>query len=59
MLLNIPRKKTGILEDVFSCGLVGSSAPPKNITMDVNHGFASSETDPYSNWLVSILLYFN
>jgi len=44
MLLNIPRKKTGILEDVFSCGwldaMKSSSAPPKNITMDVNHGFA-------------------
>jgi len=63
MLLNIPRKKTGILEDVFSCGwmdaMKSSSAPPENITMDVNHGLASSETDPYSNWLISILLYFN
>ncbi|RHN59858.1 putative trehalose-phosphatase [Medicago truncatula] len=29
-----------------------SSAPPKNITKDVNHGFVSSETDPYSNWLL-------
>ena len=56
MLLNIPRKKTGILEDVFSCGwldaMKSSSPPPKYITKDVNHGFSSSESDPYFNWLV-------
>jgi trehalose 6-phosphate phosphatase len=56
MLLNIPRKKTGILEDVFSCGwldaMKSSSPPPKNKTKDVNHGYASSEADPYFNWLV-------
>ncbi|MCH79735.1 trehalose-phosphate phosphatase A-like, partial [Trifolium medium] len=56
MLLNIPRKKTGILEDVFSCGwldaMKSSSPPPKNKTKDVNHGFASSEADPYFNWLL-------
>jgi trehalose 6-phosphate phosphatase len=56
MLLNIPRKKTGILEDVFSCGwldaMKSSSPPPKNKTKDVNHGFASSEADSYFNWLL-------
>ncbi|KAL5073546.1 hypothetical protein RYX36_012530 [Vicia faba] len=56
MLLNIPRKKTRIPEDVLSCNwldaMKSSSPPPKNVTKDVNHGFASSETDPYFNWLL-------
>lgn len=57
MLLNIPRKKTGILEDVRSSGwldaMKSSSPPPKKITKDVSHGFASSEADvAYFTWLV-------
>lgn len=57
MLLTIPRKKTGILEDVRSSGwldaMKSSSPPPKKITKDVSHGFASSEADvAYFTWLL-------
>ncbi|KAK7258229.1 hypothetical protein RIF29_32788 [Crotalaria pallida] len=57
MLLNIPRKKTGILEDVRSSGwldaMKSSSPPPRKITKDVSHGFASSEADvSYFSWLL-------
>lgn len=59
MLLTIPRKKTGILEDVRSNGwldaMKSSSPPPRKITKDVNHCFASSDADTagaYFNWLL-------
>ncbi|KAK7312082.1 hypothetical protein VNO77_35651 [Canavalia gladiata] len=57
MLLTIPRKKTGILEDVRSSGwldaMKSSSPPPKKIK-DLSHGFASSDADTtvYFNWLL-------
>ncbi|XP_061369013.1 trehalose-phosphate phosphatase A-like [Gastrolobium bilobum] len=59
LLLNIPRRKTGILEDVRSSGwldaMKSSSPPPKKIAKDVCHGFASPEADTasaYFNWLL-------
>ncbi|XP_057457008.1 trehalose-phosphate phosphatase A-like isoform X2 [Lotus japonicus] len=59
MLLTIPRKKTGILEDVrcssWLDAMKSSSPPPKNMTRDVSHGFASSEADTafaYFTWLL-------
>jgi len=59
MLLTIPRKKTGILEDVRSSGwldaMKSSSPPARKITKDVSHGFASSDSDTagaYFSWLV-------
>ncbi|KAL4389893.1 trehalose-phosphate phosphatase A-like [Arachis stenosperma] len=57
MLLTIPRKKTGLLEDVRSSSwldaMKSSSPPPRKITKDVSHGFASHESDAaYFNWLL-------
>nr|XP_025687156.1 trehalose-phosphate phosphatase A isoform X2 [Arachis hypogaea] len=57
MLLTIPRKKTGLLEDVRSSSwldaMKSSSPPPRKITKDVSHGFASHESDAaYFNWLM-------
>lgn len=57
MLLTIPRKKTGILEDVRSSSwldaMKSSSPTAKKITKDINHGFASSDADSaYLTWLV-------
>ncbi|RDY00285.1 Trehalose-phosphate phosphatase A [Mucuna pruriens] len=59
MLLTIPRKKTGILEDVRSSGwldaMKSSSPPARKITKDVCHGFASSDADTagaYFSWLL-------
>ncbi|OIV99412.1 hypothetical protein TanjilG_17222 [Lupinus angustifolius] len=57
MLLTIPRKKAGFLEDVRSSGwldaMKSSSPPPRKITKDVSHGFASSEADSsYFSWLL-------
>ncbi|KAF7824885.1 trehalose-phosphate phosphatase A-like [Senna tora] len=56
LLLTIPRKKTGILEDVRSSGwldaMKSSSPTAKKITKDINHGFASSDADSaYCTWL--------
>ncbi|XP_020215083.1 trehalose-phosphate phosphatase A [Cajanus cajan] len=59
MLLTIPRKKTGILEDVRCSGwldaMKSSSPPPRKIAKDVSHGFASSDADTagsYFSWLL-------
>ncbi|CAL0329164.1 unnamed protein product [Lupinus luteus] len=57
MLLTIPRKKAGFLEDVRSSGwldsMKSSSPPPRKITKDVSLGFASSEADSsYFSWLL-------
>ncbi|KAL2329363.1 hypothetical protein Fmac_022790 [Flemingia macrophylla] len=59
MLLTIPRKKTGFLEDVLSSGwldaMKSSSPPPRKITKDVCHGLASSDADTdcsYFSWLL-------
>lgn len=68
MLLTIPRKKTGILEDVRCSGwldaMKSSSPPARKITKDVGLGFASSDSDTagaYFSWLVlhtSLLVVF-
>lgn len=57
LLLQIPRKKTGILDDVRYSSLLdamkSSSPTAKKITKDINHGFASSDADSaYNSWLV-------
>ncbi|XP_061356220.1 probable trehalose-phosphate phosphatase G [Gastrolobium bilobum] len=56
-LLTIPRKKTGILDDVRSSGWLDamkSSSPTHNkISKDVSHGNASSDADAaYYTWLL-------
>lgn len=57
LLLTIPRKKTGILDDVRSNSwldaMKASSPPHKKITKDLNNGLALADTDvAYRNWLV-------
>lgn len=57
LLLTIPRKKTGILDDVRSCSwldaMKSSSPPHRKITKDVNNEFASSDADiAYRTWMV-------
>ena len=56
-ILLIPRKKTGILDDVRSSSwldaMKSSSPPHKKITKDVNNEYALSDTDAaYNTWLV-------
>ncbi|KAK4285134.1 hypothetical protein QN277_001875 [Acacia crassicarpa] len=56
-LLTIPRKKTGILDDVrcssWLDAMKSSSPTAMKITKDINHGFASSDADSaYSTWLL-------
>lgn len=55
LLLTIPRKKTGILDDVRASGwldaMKSSSPPHKKTTKDVNDHAASDEVI-YRNWLV-------
>ncbi|XP_028753478.1 trehalose-phosphate phosphatase A isoform X1 [Neltuma alba] len=57
LLLTIPRKKAGFLDDVRSSGwldaMKSSSPTAKKITKDINHGFASSDADSaYATWLL-------
>ena len=56
LLLTIPRKKTGILDDVRACGwldaMKSSSPPHKKIIKDVNNVHAASDEVAYRNWLV-------
>lgn len=62
--LAIPRKKTGILDDVRSNGwldaMKSSSPTNKKIPMDVGHGIASFDADAaYLTWLVSYTYFFH
>lgn len=57
LLLTIPRKKTGILDDVRSSSwldaMKASSPPHRKITKDVNNEFAASDADvAYRTWMV-------
>lgn len=57
LLLTIPRKKTGILDDVRSSGwldaMKSSSPPPMKITKAVNNEYASYDADvAYNAWKV-------
>lgn len=57
LLLNIPRKKTGVLDDVRASSwldaMKASSPPHKKITKDLNHETATSEADiAYRTWMV-------
>ncbi|PON89475.1 Trehalose-phosphatase [Trema orientale] len=57
MLLTIPRKKTGVLDDVRSSSwldaMKASSPPHRKITKDVNNEFATSDADvAYRTWMV-------
>lgn len=58
LLLTIPRKKTGILDDVRSTSWLDamkcSSPPPKKITKDVNNEYTLSDADvAYDAWMVN------
>lgn len=60
LFLTIPRKKTGILDDVRTSGwldaMKSSSPPPKKITKDVSNEYASSDADvAYNAWMVFLL----
>lgn len=60
LLLTIPRKKTGILDDVRSSGwldaMKSSSPPPMKITKAVNNEYASYDADvAYNAWKVFLL----
>lgn len=57
LLLSIPRKKTGILDDVRSSSwldaMKSSSPPHKKITKVFNNDYALSDADvAYNTWLV-------
>ena len=57
LLLTIPRKKTGILDDVRSSSwldaMKSSSPPHKKITKVFNNDYALSDADDaYNTWLV-------
>lgn len=59
LLLTIPRKRTGILDDVRSSGWLDamklSSPPPHKISKDCNHDCASSDASATDcSWLVLI-----
>lgn len=61
LLLTIPRKKTGILDDVRSTSWLDamkcSSPPPKKITKDVNNEYTLSDADvAYDAWMVFLAL---
>lgn len=60
LLLTIPRKKTGILDDVRSCSwldaMKSSSPPHRKIAKDVNNEFATSDADvAYRTWMVLLI----
>ncbi|PON56256.1 Trehalose-phosphatase [Parasponia andersonii] len=57
MLLTIPRKKTGVLDDVRSSSwldaMKASSPPHRKITKDVNNEYATSDADvAHRTWMV-------
>lgn len=68
LLLTIPRKKTGILDDVRSSSwldaMKSSSPPHKKITKVFNNDYALSDADvAYNTWLVffitSVFFFFS
>ncbi|OMO94908.1 Trehalose-phosphatase [Corchorus capsularis] len=56
LFLTVPRKKTGILDDVRASGWLDamkSSSPPHKKTREFNNEFASADTDvAYRTWMV-------
>lgn len=57
LFLAIPRKKTGVLDDVRACSwldaMKSSSPPHKRIAKESNNEFSSPDTDvPYRTWLL-------
>ncbi|KAK4745468.1 hypothetical protein SAY87_011780 [Trapa incisa] len=55
--LTVPRKKTGILDDVRSTGwldaMIASSPPPKRVTRDANEKDGAADTElSYQTWMV-------
>lgn len=62
LILTVPRKKTGILDDVRASGwldaMKSSSPPHKKITKDFNSELSSTDTDvAYCTWMVIIFLF--
>lgn len=62
MLLSIPRKKTGVLDDVRTAAwldsMKSSSPPPKKFAYDTNADQDSSDVDvSYRSWTVSKSLF--
>lgn len=60
LLLTIPRRKTGILDDVRSCtwldAMKSSSPPHRKISKGVNNEFATSDADvAYRTWMVLLI----
>ncbi|KAF5731071.1 Haloacid dehalogenase-like hydrolase superfamily protein isoform 2 [Tripterygium wilfordii] len=58
LILNIPRKKTGVLDDVRSSSwldaMKSSSPPHKKFTKDINNELASPDADyAYRTWLLN------
>ncbi|KAH1074807.1 hypothetical protein J1N35_027135 [Gossypium stocksii] len=62
LLLTVPRKKTGILDDVRASSWLDamkSSSPRHTSTRDYNHEIVSADTDvAYRTWMVLFLFYF-
>lgn len=59
LFLAIPRKKTGVLDDVRACSwldaMKSSSPPHKRIAKESNNEFSSPDTDvAYCTWLVFV-----
>lgn len=63
LFLAIPRKKTGVLDDVRACSwldaMKSSSPPPKWMAKESNNEFSSTDTDvAYRTWQVFFLSKF-
>ncbi|CAI0377791.1 unnamed protein product [Linum tenue] len=56
LLLTVPRKKAGLLDDVRSSSwldaMKASSPPPKRVTKEQNNDRTSPDDSGYSNWLL-------